>query len=127
MGTLVQHYITMAERDDRAFFQTLGQRVATLRKDQHMTQVQLAEHLGISQQLVASYEAGRRKIPASVLPALAKLFAVPVEQLLGMRNKAARRGPTPKLQRQIEQISRLPKAKQRFVIEMLDTVLQQGG
>ena len=127
MGTLVQHYITMAERDDRVFFQTLGQRVATLRKDQHMTQVQLAEYLGISQQLIASYEAGRRKIPASVLPALAKLFAVPVEQLLGMSNRATRRGPTPKLQRQIEQISRLPKAKQRFVIAMLDTVLQQGG
>jgi hypothetical protein len=39
----------------------------------------------------------------------------------------AKRGPTPKLQRQLERLSRLPKAKQKFVSEMLDTVLQQAG
>lgn len=38
-----------------------------------------------------------------------------------------KRGPTPKLQRQLERLSRLPKAKQKFVSEMLDTVLQQAG
>ncbi|WP_234422185.1 hypothetical protein [Sedimenticola thiotaurini] len=36
-----------------------------------------------------------------------------------------KRGPTPTLQRQIEQISQLPRAKQKFVMEMLDTVIQQ--
>lgn len=39
----------------------------------------------------------------------------------------AKRGPTPKWQRQLERLSRLPKAKQTFVSEMLDTVLQQAG
>jgi hypothetical protein len=42
-----------------------------------------------------------------------------------------RRGREPrsdaKLQRQLERLSRLPKAKQKFVSEMLDTVLQQAG
>ena len=40
---------------------------------------------------------------------------------------AGKRGPTPKLQRQLEQVSALPKAQQRFVMQMLDTVLQQNG
>jgi hypothetical protein len=31
------------------------------------------------------------------------------------------------LQRQLERLSRLPKAKQKFVSKMLDTVLQQAG
>jgi hypothetical protein len=31
------------------------------------------------------------------------------------------------LQQQIERIQRLPRAKQRFVIEMLDTVLAQAS
>jgi hypothetical protein len=39
--------------------------------------------------------------------------------------KPAKRRPAPKLQQQIELIQQLPRAKQRFVIEMLDTVLQQ--
>jgi len=30
-------------------------------------------------------------------------------------------------QRQLEQLQRLPRSKQRFVTEMLDTVLQQAG
>jgi hypothetical protein len=38
----------------------------------------------------------------------------------------AKRGPAPKLQQQIERIQKLPKSRQRFVMEMLDTVLQQA-
>jgi hypothetical protein len=38
----------------------------------------------------------------------------------------AKRRPAPKLQ-QIERIQKLPRAKQRFVMEMLDTVIQQAG
>lgn len=39
----------------------------------------------------------------------------------------SKRGPAPKLQQQIERIGQLPKTKQRFVMEMLDTVLAQAG
>lgn len=111
--------------DDREFYLELGNRVATLRKEIQMTQVQLAKVLGISQQLMASYEVGRRKVPASVLPKLAKTFGVSVEALLGMKEKAAKPGPTPKLQRQMERLSGLPRSKQRFVMEMLETVIRQ--
>lgn len=38
----------------------------------------------------------------------------------------SKRGPAPKLQQQIERIQRLPRAKQRFVMEMIDTVLAQA-
>jgi hypothetical protein len=37
------------------------------------------------------------------------------------------RGPTPKIQQQMERIQQLPKAKQRFVMQMIDTVLAQQG
>ena len=36
-----------------------------------------------------------------------------------------KRGPSSKLQQQIDAISQLPKARQRFVSEMPDTVLAQ--
>jgi len=63
---------------------------------------------------VAAYEAGIRKIPASLLPVLSKMFAVPVEQLLGMSNKPAKRGPASILQRQLEQVNNLPRSKQKI-------------
>ena len=50
-----------------------------------------------------------------------------LEELLGEESKAGKRGPAPKLQRQMERIQELPKPKQRFVMEMLDTVIAQAG
>lgn len=113
--------------DERAFFVELGARVAELRKAQSITQLQVAEALSVSQQTINSYEVGRRRIPVSALPALAKLLSVSIDELLGEGTTAAKkRGPMSKLQRQIERVNTLPRSKQRFVSEMIDTVLQQA-
>ncbi len=116
-------------QDEREFFVELGKRITRLRKENHITQVQLAETLGISQSAMTAYELGQRRVPASMLPTLGEIFKVPVDALLG-RPAAARggkRGPASQLQRSIERISELPKQKQRFVIEMLETVLAQAS
>ena len=112
-------------KDEKAFFAQLGARMAQLRKDQGITQVQMAEWLGVSQQTVNAYEVGRRRIQVSALPTVAKLLGVALEELIGEEQKPGKRGPAPKLQRQIERIQELPKPKQRFVMEMLETVLAQ--
>jgi transcriptional regulator with XRE-family HTH domain len=113
-------------KDKRSFFAQLGTRVADLRKVQNITQVQLAETLGVSQQTVNAYEMGHRRIPVSSLPSLASTLAVTMEELVGSpHNAAKKRGPGPKLQQQIERIQQLPKTQQRFVMQILDTVLAQ--
>ena len=115
-------------KDEKAFFVQLGGRVAARRRAQNITQVQLAELLDVSQQTVTAYEVGRRRMPLSSLPAIARYLGVSVEELLG--NDAAatkKRGPAPLLQQKIERLSRLPKAKQKFVMEILDGVLAQAS
>jgi transcriptional regulator with XRE-family HTH domain len=112
---------------DKKFFEELGKRVAHWRKERGMTQAELAEQLEISQQSVASYEVGRLRIAISMLPKLAQVLGVPVDTLLGFKSENGKRGPTPKLLQQLERISRLPRAKQRIVMEMLDGVLSQAG
>lgn len=116
-------------QDEKQFFKQLGARISSLRKEQSITQAQLAEQLGLTQQMIASYEVGRRRVPVSLLPATAQALGVSVEQLIGQKEAApAKRGPAPKLQQQVERIQRLPRTKQRFVMDMLDAVLaQQGG
>jgi transcriptional regulator with XRE-family HTH domain len=114
-------------KDERAFFVELGTRIQGLRKAQSITQVQLCELLGVSQQTVNAYEMGHRRVPVSTLPTLARLLGVSLEELIGEAPKAAKRGPTPKLQRQMERIQELPKPQQRFVMQMLDTVIAQAG
>lgn len=111
-------------KEEKVFYKELGERVADLRKQNHLTQVQMAEALGVSQQQIASYEAGRVKIPVSALPKLAAVLATPFDEILGMEVKS-KRGPASKLQQQVDRISQLPRSKQKFIIEMLDALIVQ--
>lgn len=113
--------------DEETFYRELGQRIAALRRERGMTQVQLAKTLGISQQHMLSFEKGRRRMLAGALPAVCEALGVSLEQLLGAEVKTSRRGPTPKLQRQLERLSRLPRGQQQMVSKMLDALLQQAG
>jgi len=112
---------------DKQYFKDLGGRLAQLRKDQGLSQQAIADALGIAQQTYAHYEVGRLRMPMSLLPRLIELFGVGADQLIGLRSAPGKRGPAPLLQQKIERLSRLPKAKQKFVMEMLDGVLNQAS
>ena len=117
---------------DRQFIKDLGRRLAQLRQEAGLTQQAVAAHLGVAQQTLAHYEVGRLRLPVALVPRLATFFAVPTDVLLGVTEgspstRAGKRGPTPKLQRQLERVSRLPKAQQHVVLAMLDGVLLQHG
>ena len=64
-----------------------------------------------------------------MLPSIAKILGVAVEALIGEEttSAAAKRGPAPKLQQQMGRITRLPKAQQRFVMQVIDSVLAQAS
>lgn len=111
-------------KEEKVFYRELGERVAALRKENHLTQVQMARQLGVSQQQIASYEAGRVKIPLSMLPKLSAVLAASVDEIVGLQ-KQTRRGPTSRLQQQLDLIGHLPRARQKFIIEMLDAVIHQ--
>ena len=109
------------------FFKELGGRVAQARKAQGLTQTDLAELIGGTQPMIASYEIGRRRIPATLLPPLARELRISVAQLLGEETTNGKRGPVPRLQKQLEAVSELSKGKQQFVSQFLDTVLNQAS
>jgi len=115
--------------EEAAFFQAMGSRIAAARKDADLTQIQLAETLAISQQQVASFEVGRRRVPVSMLPTLARTLGVSIEELMGEeapQPAPSRRGPPSRIQTQLERIQALPRARQRFLADMIEMALQQG-
>src|SRR5579859_2155627 len=99
--------VTPTSTKDERFFKDLGARVAQLRKDQGLTQTQLAERLGVAQQTLAHYEVGRLRVAASMLPTLAQVLGTSVEELIGQSpaRTNGKRGPAPRLQQQIERLS----------------------
>ena len=61
----------------------LRELIRDLREDHDLKQKIVAEYLNVSQQTYSNYENGRREIPVWVVPALAKLYKVSTDYLLG--------------------------------------------
>lgn len=124
----MEHPAMAISQDERVFFVALGNRIAHLRKENRITQVQLAETLGVAQSTVNAYELGHRRVPVSAFARTAKILGVSLDELLGETSAATRkRGPAPKLAQHMERISQLPKPQQRFVMQVLESVLAQQG
>ena len=66
---------------------TLGDNIRTFRRAMDMTQEQLAEQLGVSFQSVSRWENGTTYPDMELLPALARIFSVTVDALLGMSDE----------------------------------------
>ena len=58
-------------------------RIRDLREDNDMTQAQVGEKINVPQRTYAYYETGERMIPPHVLWALADLYDVSIDYLLG--------------------------------------------
>lgn len=111
--------------DQKTFFMDLGRRLAELRKEQGLTQGQMAERAQCSQQMIAEYEAGKRNIPVWRLLTIADALGVAVDDLLkDSGNGSRKRGPASKVERLADEIAKLPRTRQRFVVEMIENALR---
>lgn len=112
---------------DEQFFKDLGQRIGQLRTKAGLSQKALADRLSIKQQTLANYELATRRLPTSFLIPLSEIFEVSLEDLLGVEASKQKPGPPSKLHKQIEEVASLPRSKQKFISEFLDTMLQQAS
>ena len=107
------------------FLRELGQRLAATREAEGLSQTDLAKAVKVSQQIIADYEAGARQLPVWRLMCVADAMGVDVTELLGTsRQPPRKRGPTPKVQKQLEAIGTLPKDKRRFLEEVVANILK---
>ena len=60
----------------------IGRKITNLRKENNMTQMELADKLGISFQAVSNWERGNTMPDISKLPELAEIFHITVDELL---------------------------------------------
>ena len=67
--------------------QTLGSRIAELRRKKNMTQEELAAELGVTAQAVSKWENEHSCPDITLLPQLARLFGVTIDELLGNQNQ----------------------------------------
>lgn len=90
-------------------------------------QTELGNLLGMSRERVDYYERRAKNPALEVVQTCAKVLDVSASYLVGADDepmpKKKRTGPASQLQRKVEQVKLLPREKQKFVLQFLDTVL----
>lgn len=67
--------------------QTLGTMIATLRKENGMTQLELAEKMGVTDKAVSKWERDLSCPDVSSIPKLAEIFSVSVDELMQVKEE----------------------------------------
>jgi transcriptional regulator with XRE-family HTH domain len=105
--------------------ETLGQRIARLRKEKGFTQVELAEKMGIIQVLISDYERDKLRPHPEVIIRFAQALNVTADELLGMK-KTSTSGTKPSLKtlRRLKKIEELPVSQQKTLFKTIDTFIK---
>lgn len=63
--------------------QSIGEKIAALRKEKHVTQTELAEYLFLVPQTISKWEVGNGTPDIALLPRIADFFGISVDELFG--------------------------------------------
>lgn len=103
-----------------------GERLAEIRQGRAMTQLELAEAVGVSRRVIAYYEHQDAQPPGAMLVDLAKALRVSTDQLLGLKTPKEKKSPkTARLLKRLQKIEQLPPTEQRVVLKMVDGLLER--
>jgi transcriptional regulator with XRE-family HTH domain len=105
--------------------ETLGERLARIRKERGLTQKDIADRTGLTQVLVSDYERDRLRLTAEMAVRFVEAMGIGTEELLRSKKKAAppEDQPSPKLLRRMKQIETLPVYEQRALLTTIDKFL----
>jgi len=101
-----------------------GERLFRAREQIGLSQCDVAEKLGITQQTYAGWERRTTALKPEYISGLADLLNVSVDYLLGREKSSRRRGgPVGKARQLFEQVSRLPRSRQKRIVAVVEDML----
>jgi transcriptional regulator with XRE-family HTH domain len=108
--------------------ETIGQRIARIRKAKGFTQQELANRIGISRKLVTDYETGRVRLFDEMLARFALTLKVTSDELLGLK-KVNYLGPAPSLRvmKRLQEIEKLSEIKKKFILKTIDDLIKANS
>ncbi len=100
----------------------LGERIAQARERRGISQYELADLMGVSQQSVAAWERKVSSIRSDTLIKLATVLQTSADELLGL--KAPKNpGPSGRLRQVFEQASQLPRRQQQRIVGVVEDMI----
>ena len=101
-----------------------GERLHAAREARGLSQAQVAEQLGMSQNAYACWERKPVALRPDQVEQLAKVLGVPVDALFNGNGGSDRKGgPTGKARRVFEEVSRLSRKRQQRIVSVVEDML----
>ncbi len=109
--------------------ESMGERLAQLRREKGLTQEELAAELDVTQPVVSDYERGRLRLHGELIVQLTAIFGVSADEILGLGAQPQRNGSIKnrRLLRQVQALEKLPKRDQQAVIRTIEAFLAKTG
>jgi transcriptional regulator with XRE-family HTH domain len=109
--------------------QTIGQRIAGLRKERGLSQADLAERIGISRQLVASYERERVRLYDEMVARFALALGVSADEILGLDQAGSidTKHTSLRVTRRLRELDQLPEPKRKAILKTLDDLIRANS
>jgi transcriptional regulator with XRE-family HTH domain len=104
---------------------SIGIRLQAIRKHRGLTQVEIAEKLGISQSLVSDYERGELRLHGALVAGFAKALNVSADEVLGLKPIESKHTQNGRLLRRLRRIEELPASDQKAVLKFLEALLEK--
>ena len=109
--------------------ETIGQRLARLRKERAIAQQELADRLGVTQPHVSEWERGGLRLHGELIVEMAGILGVSADELLGLEKITAAGGAAParRFTRRLQAIAKLPKRDQEALLRTIDAFLTKAS
>ena len=101
-----------------------GERLVKARRLAGLSQVELAEHIGVDRRVIAHWERHSVTLRPEQIVSLAKALSISADELLGV-TKPRTGGPSGKVRQVFENVSKLPRKQQLKVIEFVEAFVDK--
>ena len=100
----------------------LGERIMQAREQAGISQTELAQMLGVTQQTVLTWERKVSSIRTDTLIKLANIFKVSADELLGLK-PPKEATPKGRLQKVVQELSEMPRGQREKLLEQFENTL----
>jgi len=103
----------------------IGKRLAIFRKEQGLTQKELADKIGVTRSVIMDYERNKNHLYDDIIIRIVIVLGISADELLGLKQTQKKEYPSKlRIIKRLKKIEKLPINKQKKVLENLDIFLK---
>jgi len=107
--------------------ESIADRLKRLRKSRGLTQAKLAEKIGISCGLLASYEYGKNRLFDEMIIRLSIVLRVSTDTILGVKDFPHESFASTRFTKRLKKLEQLPEAKKKVILSNLDDFIRANS